>query len=84
MKDAGATLAPSPLALIRNMFLDPAQRTFAIGVWATSFSAGAEFGGALGIAILGSIGTAVYRSEVAHAFPDGAPPVPGLRRSFRP
>ena len=34
----------------------------------------AEFGGALGIAILGSIGTAVYRSEVAGAFPDGVPP----------
>jgi MFS transporter, DHA2 family, multidrug resistance protein len=41
---AGATLAPSTLALIRNMFLDPAQRTFAIGVWAASFSAGAAIG----------------------------------------
>src|SRR4029450_4189148 len=41
---AGATLAPSTLALIRNMFLDQAQRTFAIGVWATSFSAGAAIG----------------------------------------
>ncbi len=26
------------------MFLDPDQRTFAIGVWATSFSAGAAIG----------------------------------------
>src|SRR5215217_5519624 len=41
---AGATLAPSTLALIRNMFLNPAQRTLAIGVWATSFSAGAAIG----------------------------------------
>ena len=41
---AGATLAPSTLALIRNMFLNPAQRTFALGVWATSFSAGAAIG----------------------------------------
>jgi MFS transporter, DHA2 family, multidrug resistance protein len=41
---AGATLAPSTLALIRNMFLDPAQRTLAIGVWAASFSAGAAIG----------------------------------------
>jgi MFS transporter, DHA2 family, multidrug resistance protein len=41
---AGATLAPSTLALIRNMFLDPDQRTFAIGVWAASFSAGAAIG----------------------------------------
>src|SRR5262245_6418516 len=34
---AGATLAPSTLSLLRNMFLDPGQRTFAIGVWVTSF-----------------------------------------------
>src|SRR5262245_37667391 len=30
---AGATVAPSTLSLIRNMFLDPQQRTFAVGVW---------------------------------------------------
>ena len=41
---AAATLAPSTLSLISNMFLDPAQRTFAIGVWATSFAAGAAIG----------------------------------------
>jgi MFS transporter, DHA2 family, multidrug resistance protein len=35
--------------------------------------ASAEFGGALGIAILGSIGMAVYRSEVTETFPDGIP-----------
>ncbi len=32
-----------------------------------------EFGGALGIAVLGSIGTAVYRSQVAGAVPAGLP-----------
>jgi len=41
---AGATLAPSTLALISNMFLDPNQRAFAIGIWVTSFSAGAAVG----------------------------------------
>lgn len=41
---AGAALAPSTLSLIRSMFLDPDQRTFAIGVWATSFAAGAAIG----------------------------------------
>ena len=41
---AGATLAPSTLSLIRSMFLDPGQRTFAIGVWATSYSVGAAIG----------------------------------------
>jgi MFS transporter, DHA2 family, multidrug resistance protein len=45
---AAATLAPSTLSLIRNMFLDPGQRTFAIGVWATSFSVGAALGPLLG------------------------------------
>jgi DHA2 family multidrug resistance protein-like MFS transporter len=34
---------------------------------------GAELGGALGIAILGSIGVAVYRSQLADALPAGIP-----------
>jgi DHA2 family multidrug resistance protein-like MFS transporter len=41
---AGATLAPSTLSLLRNMFHDPKQRTFAIGVWIASFSAGGAIG----------------------------------------
>jgi MFS transporter, DHA2 family, multidrug resistance protein len=41
---AGATLAPSTLSLIRNMFEDDQQRTVAIGIWITSFSAGAAIG----------------------------------------
>jgi DHA2 family multidrug resistance protein-like MFS transporter len=45
---AGATLAPSTLSLIRAMFLDAEQRTFAIGVWVASFSAGAAIGPLLG------------------------------------
>ena len=45
---AGATLAPSTLSLIRNMFLDPEQRTFAIGVWVASFSAGGAIGPLVG------------------------------------
>jgi DHA2 family multidrug resistance protein-like MFS transporter len=49
---AAATLAPSTLSLIRNMFLDPRQRTFAIGVWATSFSVGAAIGPVLGGVLL--------------------------------
>ncbi|MGH8246606.1 MAG: MFS transporter, partial [Gammaproteobacteria bacterium] len=45
---AGATLAPSTLSLIRNMFLDPRERTVAIGVWVTSYSVGAAIGPPLG------------------------------------
>ena len=45
---AGATLAPSTLSLIRNMFLDPRQRSVAVGVWMASYSAGAVIGPPLG------------------------------------
>jgi MFS transporter, DHA2 family, multidrug resistance protein len=49
---AGATLAPSTLSLIRTMFADPRQRTLAIGVWISSFSAGAAIGPLLGGVLL--------------------------------
>src|SRR6266702_3227971 len=49
---AGATLAPSTLSLIRNMFADPRQRTVAISVWVTSFSAGGAIGPLLGGVLL--------------------------------
>jgi DHA2 family multidrug resistance protein-like MFS transporter len=49
---AASTLAPSTLSLIRNMFLDPRQRTIAIGIWVTSFSLGAALGPALGGVLL--------------------------------
>ena len=45
---AGATLAPSTLSLIRNMFERDEQRTFAIGIWITSFSVGAAIGPLVG------------------------------------
>jgi DHA2 family multidrug resistance protein-like MFS transporter len=49
---AGATLAPSTLSLIRNMFLDPRQRTTAIGVWISSYSVGGAIGPLVGGALL--------------------------------
>jgi DHA2 family multidrug resistance protein-like MFS transporter len=49
---AGATIAPSTLSLIRNMFHDPSQRTFAIGVWITAYSLGGAIGPLLGGALL--------------------------------
>jgi len=45
---AGATLAPSTLSLIRNMFHDETQRQFAIGVWITAFSVGSAIGPLVG------------------------------------
>ena len=45
---AGATVAPSTLSLIRNMFLDPHQRTVAISIWITSYSIGGAIGPLIG------------------------------------
>jgi MFS transporter, DHA2 family, multidrug resistance protein len=49
---AGATIAPSTMSLIRNMFHDPGQRAFAIGVWITAFSLGGAIGPLLGGVLL--------------------------------
>jgi DHA2 family multidrug resistance protein-like MFS transporter len=48
----------------------PPQRA---GAAAAISETGAELGGALGIAVLGSIGTAIYRAHVAGAVPAGVP-----------
>lgn len=45
---AGATLMPSTMSLIRNMFLDSRQRTAAIGVWVSGFSLGGAIGPLVG------------------------------------
>src|SRR5687767_15348664 len=49
---AAATLAPSTLSLIRNMFLDPGERTVAISAWVMSYSAGAAIGPVIGGVLL--------------------------------
>lgn len=49
---AGATLMPSTLALIRDMFHDPAQRTTAIGIWTMAFSLGVVLGQLVGGVLL--------------------------------
>ena len=41
---AGATVAPSTLSLLFNMFEDPKERSVAIGWWVAAFSAGAAVG----------------------------------------
>jgi MFS transporter, DHA2 family, multidrug resistance protein len=45
---AGATLGPSTLSLIFSMFKDQAERSRAIGVWISAFSAGSAVGPILG------------------------------------
>jgi DHA2 family multidrug resistance protein-like MFS transporter len=49
---AGATIAPSTLSLIRNMFLDARERTTAISIWIIAFSLGGAIGPLVGGAIL--------------------------------
>jgi MFS transporter, DHA2 family, multidrug resistance protein len=49
---AGATMAPSTLSLISNMFRDNGEKTFAVSVWVASFSAGGAIGPAVGGLIL--------------------------------
>ena len=45
---AGATLMPSTLALIRNLFHDPRERSLAVGIWGATASAGTAVGPVVG------------------------------------
>ncbi|MFF3764066.1 MFS transporter [Streptomyces sp. NPDC001922] len=45
---AGATLMPATLALIRNLFPDPRERSLAVGIWGAMASAGAAVGPVVG------------------------------------
>ncbi|MEU9333520.1 MFS transporter [Streptomyces sp. NPDC048290] len=45
---AVATLMPATLALIRNLFHDPRERSLAIGIWGATASAGAAIGPIMG------------------------------------
>jgi len=45
---AGATLMPSTLALISNLFADPRQRALGIGIWATMWGVGSALGPVVG------------------------------------
>ncbi|WP_225638737.1 MFS transporter [Streptomyces solaniscabiei] len=45
---AGATLMPATLALIRNLFHDPRERSLAVGIWGATASAGTAVGPIVG------------------------------------
>ena len=45
---AGATLMPSTLSLIRNIFTDPVQRQTAVAAWAAMFAVGGALGPIVG------------------------------------
>ncbi|UXY26476.1 MFS transporter [Streptomyces sp. HUAS TT20] len=50
---AGATLMPATLALIRNLFHDPRERSLAVGIWGATASAGTAVGPIVGGFLLG-------------------------------
>ncbi|MFJ6215773.1 MFS transporter [Streptomyces sp. NPDC092296] len=58
------------MTLVSDLFLGsvPPERA---GAASALLETGQEFGGALGMAVLGSIGTAVYRHDVVRAAPSG-------------
>ncbi|HEV7369481.1 MFS transporter [Arenibaculum sp.] len=45
---AGATVLPSTLAMIRNLFHSPRERSIAIGIWTTCFTLGGVLGPLVG------------------------------------
>ena len=49
---AGATIMPSTLSIIRNLFLNPAQRTKAVAIWSAGATAGAALGPLVGGVLL--------------------------------
>ncbi|WP_326653205.1 DHA2 family efflux MFS transporter permease subunit [Streptomyces sp. NBC_01750] len=45
---AGATVYPTTLSIIRNIFTDPKERTTAVGIWAAMISGGMAIGPVIG------------------------------------
>jgi len=68
---AGGVLAVMSIGSELIMGAVPPERA---GAAAAVAETATEFGGALGIAVLGSVGTAAYRSSLAAAAPAGTPP----------
>jgi DHA2 family multidrug resistance protein-like MFS transporter len=67
------SLALSPVFNLTTELIVGSAPPERAGVASGISETGAELGGALGIAILGSLGTAVYRSELANRLPAGVP-----------
>ncbi|QFZ74109.1 MFS transporter [Streptomyces fagopyri] len=72
---AGAGVLAAGIVVVMSQMMDLALSTVPVGDAGAASSlleTGAEFGGALGMAVLGSIGTAVYRHGIASDAPDAA------------
>lgn len=85
---AGATLMPSTLSLIRNVFPDPRRRQTAIAVWAAGFAVGGAIGPVVGgilldhfwwgsIFLVGAPVTGALLVLAPRFLPESADPSPG-------
>lgn len=73
---AGSTIGAVGLAVVITLVTDlavSAAPPARAGAAAATAETSSELGGALGLAILGSIGAAIYRAGVGDALPPGAP-----------
>jgi MFS transporter, DHA2 family, multidrug resistance protein len=68
------SLGLAPLFTLTNDMIIGAAPPERAGAASAISETGAELGGALSIAILGTIGTAVYRNQVTQDLPAGVPP----------
>ncbi|MET7685535.1 MFS transporter [Streptomyces sp. NPDC005423] len=72
---AASGVLASGIVMVMSQIMDLAMSTAPVekaGVASSLMETGAEFGGALGMAVLGSIGTAVYRHDMPASAPAAA------------
>ena len=67
------SLGRSPVVILATDLIVGSAPVERAGSASAISETGSELGGALGIAVLGSLGTAVYRGVMADAAPDGIP-----------
>jgi DHA2 family multidrug resistance protein-like MFS transporter len=68
------SLGEAPVFTLTNDFVIGTAPAEQVGAAAAISETASELGGALGIAVLGSIGMAIYRGSVADGIPRGMPP----------
>ncbi|NGO07711.1 MFS transporter [Streptomyces sp. HC44] len=71
----GAAVIASGIVVVMSQTMDLALSTVPVeksGTASSVLETGTEFGGALGMAVLGSIGAAVYRHDIPASAPDAA------------
>jgi DHA2 family multidrug resistance protein-like MFS transporter len=73
LRQGGKSLGLAPVFILATDLIVGAAPPERAGAASAISETSSEFGGALGIAVLGSIGAAVYRSQLANTLPIGVP-----------